>query len=84
MNDNLHPIDLHDLIDPKTNRIRVRTVDLHSDTYRVARAYQIRLELNDLENPEMLRKLAAEANMKPRDFANRYRRAAARLPESVK
>ncbi len=83
VNGNLHPIDLHELIDPKTNRIRVRTVDIHSDTYRVARAYQIRLEREDLENPEMLGKLAAIAKMQPKEFARRYRRAAWRLSEGL-
>ena len=78
VNGNLHPIDLHDLIDPKTNRISVRTVNLRSDTYRVARAYQIRLETSDFDNPELLHKLAAAAQMTPRQFIKRYERAAAR------
>jgi 6-phosphofructokinase 1 len=79
VNGNLHPIDLHDLIDPKTNRIAVRTVDITSDTYQVARAFMIRLERSDLENPEMLEKLAMHAKMEPRAFAERYRHAATRL-----
>ncbi len=83
VNGNLHPIDLHDLIDPQTNRIRVRRVDINSDMYRVARAYQIRLERQDLEDPQMLARLAQEANMKPRDFARRYLRAASRLSEGL-
>ena len=79
LNGNLHPIDLHDLIDPKTNRITVRTVNIESDTYRVARAFMIRLELSDLEDPVMLNKLAAEARLSPREFKRRYIRAATRL-----
>jgi len=76
VNGNLHPIDLHDLIDPKTNRIAVRTVNTNSDTYRVARAFQIRLEESDLQNPVMLAKLATEAKMAPKEFAERFSRAA--------
>jgi len=83
VNGNLNPIDLHDLIDPETNRIAVRRVDIRSDTYRVARAYMIRLELSDLDNPAMLNKLAAEAGMPPRQFAKRYRRAATRLTDGL-
>jgi len=83
VNGNLNPIDLHDLIDPRTNRIAVRTVDIRSDTYRVARAFMIRLERSDLEDPIMLARLAAEANMKPRDFARRYQRAATRLVDGL-
>ncbi len=83
VNGNLNPIDLHDLIDPNTNRIAVRTVDIRSDTYRVARAFMIRLERSDLEDPIMLAKLAAEANMKPKQFARRYERAATRLVDGL-
>jgi 6-phosphofructokinase len=83
VNGNVNPIDLHDLIDPKTNRIGLRTVDIRSDTYRVARAFMIRLERSDLEDPVMLSKLAAEANMKPREFAKRYERAATRLVDGL-
>ena len=81
VNGNLNPIDLHDLIDPETNRIAVRTVNIRSDTYRVARAYMIRLEQADLEDPVMLGALAAEAKISPKEFANRYRRAATRLAD---
>ena len=82
VNGNLNPIDLHDLIDPKTNRIMVRTVNVHSDTYQVARAYQIRLERSDFDNPELLLKLAAEVGMTPRAFMKRYERAATRLADN--
>ncbi len=78
VNGNLTPIDLHDMIDPKTNRTRVRMVDLKSDSYRIARAYMIRLEPADLDNPERLAALAKEANMQPRDFEQKFRRAATR------
>lgn len=83
-NGNLEPISLHDVIDPETNRTRVRRVDLLSDSYRVARAYQIRLEREDLDNPEMLTKLAWEANMPPDEFRQRYERAATRITELVR
>ena len=79
LNGNLHPIDLHDLIDPRTNRIAVRTVNIESDTYEVARAFMIRLEISDLEDPVMLNKLAAEAGLSPKEFKRRYIRAASRL-----
>ncbi|MCA9245241.1 MAG: 6-phosphofructokinase [Phycisphaerales bacterium] len=78
VNGNLTPIDLHDMIDPKTNRTRVRMVDLKSDSYRIARAYMIRLEPADLDDPERLRALAKEANMAPDEFERKFRRAATR------
>jgi 6-phosphofructokinase 1 len=79
VNGNLEPIHFHDMIDPLTNRTRTRTVNVLSDSYRVARAYQIRLERADLDNADMLARLAAEARMPPEEFKTRYARAATRL-----
>jgi len=81
VNDNMVALDLKDLVDPKTNRIRTRLVDIRSDFYKVARAYQIRLERSDLEDPVMLAKLAVEAHMSPAEFKARYLRAATPLWE---
>lgn len=83
VNGNLVPIDLSSMVDPTTNRTRTRKVDLRSDDYRVSRAYMIRLERTDLENPQMLAKLAATAKMTPEKFAERYERAATRLVDGV-
>ena len=83
VNGNLVPMDLSSMADPHTNRTRTRKVDLRSDDYRVSRAYMIRLERSDLENPQMLEKLAAMAKVKPAQFAERYERAATRLVDGV-
>ncbi len=76
---NIVPLDLRDMVDPKTNRTRIRLVDTQSDFYEVARAYMIRLERRDLDNADTLTRLAAEAKMSPEDFRARYTRAATRL-----
>ena len=81
VNGNLFPIKLLDVIDPHTNRIRTRLVDIESDTYAVARAYMIRLEQKDLDNSEMTAKLAEAAHLTPEAFVDRFRRAALRLPQ---
>ncbi len=81
VNGNLESIALRDIVDPATNRTRVRLVDIQSDEYIVNRAYQIRLERSDLENPAMLAKLAALAHLAPAEFKSRYVRAASRLHE---
>lgn len=78
-NGNVMPIKLADVIDAKTNRIATRLVDVRSDIYEVARAYMIRLEKRDLENPETLVRLAEAAHLSPAEFVERYRRAALRL-----
>lgn len=79
VNGNLRAMDFSEIIDPETNRTRTRLVDISSDEYTVGRAYMIRLELSDLENPVMLAKLAVAAHMSPADFKQRYERAATRL-----
>ncbi len=81
-NGNLESIPLKNIVDPETNRTRTRLVDICSDEYLVSRAYQIRLERADLENPTMLAKLAAQAHLSPADFKAKFERAATRLSES--
>lgn len=71
-NGNLVPIPFDDMIDPQTNRTRIRTVDLDSYSYSVARAYMIRLEKTDFESPDTLAALAAQAKMTPQQFRDRY------------
>lgn len=86
VNGNLEPIDLREMVDPATNHTRIRTVDIRSDMYRVARAYMIRLERSDLEDEQVLAHLAAEACISPEEFRATFLRAATRrmdgLPES--
>lgn len=69
---NLVPVPFDDMIDPDTNRTRIRQVDLESYSYSVARAYMIRLERADFESPTMLAALAAEAKLTPDQFRKRY------------
>jgi 6-phosphofructokinase 1 len=69
---NLVPVPFDEMIDPATNRTRIRQVDLNSYSYNVARAYMIRLEKADLESPTMLAAIAAEARMTPHQFRVRY------------
>jgi len=71
-NGNLVPVPFEDMIDPETNRTRIRTVDLDSYSYSVARAYMIRLEKTDFESPATLATLAAEAKMTPSKFRERH------------
>jgi 6-phosphofructokinase 1 len=61
-----------DLRDPSTGRIRVRVVDVRSEHYHVARKYMIRLEQSDLDDGEMLGKLAAAAQITPAAFLNTF------------
>ena len=61
------------LRDADTGRTQVRRVDIGGNAYEAARRYMIRLERRDLEDAEMLSKLAAAANTTPEGFARRYK-----------
>jgi 6-phosphofructokinase 1 len=65
------PIKFADLIDPVTKKTRIRTVEIDSDDYHMARRYMIRLEKEDLEG-EMLQKLAAAVKLQPEVFKKRF------------
>ncbi len=65
------PIKFSDLMDPKTGKTRIRTVDIDSDDYHMARRYMLRLEKGDFEGEE-LKKLAASVKLSPDDFKKRF------------
>ena len=56
------PVNFADLVDPATGRVRVRLVDVTTESYEVARSYMTRLEPPDFEEPALSR-LAACANL---------------------
>jgi 6-phosphofructokinase 1 len=68
----LQPMPFGTFSDPKTGRIQIRDVDVSTETYSVARKYMIRLERDDLEDPEKLAALAKVACMEPAAFKERY------------
>lgn len=69
---NICPMNFSEMIDPTTNRTRIRCVDVHSDAYRVARAYMICLEASDFRDPVTLARLAAAANMGEAEFRRKF------------
>jgi 6-phosphofructokinase 1 len=64
----LKVLPFEDLKDPATGRTRVRLVDVHSEYYRVARDYMIRLNAHDLSDDETAEKLAGAAGMPVEDL----------------
>ena len=46
------PLAFGSFSDPETGRVRIRLVNVGSSSYRVAREYMIRLDREDLEDPE--------------------------------
>ncbi len=71
------PVRLEELLDPQSGRIRVRLVDVTTESYEVARKYMIRLESSDLAEP-ILSRLAAQTSLSSEDFAARFEAIARR------
>ncbi|GAC1584897.1 MAG: diphosphate--fructose-6-phosphate 1-phosphotransferase [Candidatus Velthaea sp.] len=69
----VNPVTLEELLDPKTGRIRVRLVDVTTESYEVARKYMIRLEPGDLVEPRLSR-LAVQTTLSAEAFAARFSR----------
>ncbi len=68
---NLRPIPFVEMIDYRTGRVKIRTVDTTTETYEVARKYMIRLEKEDLEG-HSLANIAKASNMSPEEFRARF------------
>lgn len=66
------PIRFSELIDPATERTRVRYVDVKSDAFRHAFALQTRVDAADLEDDSMVEKLAEVSGLAPAAVRERY------------
>jgi 6-phosphofructokinase 1 len=71
------------MLDPATNRMQVRRVDVNSTRYGIARRYMIRLRRDDLENPVKLQKLAESAGLTPNAFRDRFASIVAAEPPAL-
>jgi len=71
------PLTLADLQDPATGRVRIRRVDVTTESYQVARSYMSRLVPADLDEPRLSR-LAAITNLAPSAFAAAFGATATR------
>lgn len=67
----LRAIPFKDLVDPATDKTRIRQVSISSEGYQVARKYMIRLEKTDFKG-NRLKELALIARMKPEEFKQRF------------
>ena len=65
------PLRLTDIVDPKTGRIRVRSVNVSSPAYKIARRYMTHLTEEDLREPQLSR-LASQTNLTPANFLNEF------------
>ncbi len=67
------PMYFKDILDHKTKRMRVRMVNIQSETYHIAYRYMIRLKNEDFEDPHELAKYAATANTSLAEFEKQFK-----------
>jgi len=72
VNGEFSPIPFADILDPATQRTRVRMVDVASESYRIARRYMIRLNTKDFEEPERLTRCYAVVGLTPEAFREQF------------
>jgi 6-phosphofructokinase len=77
------PLQLTKMIDPITNRMRIRMVDIGTEHYRVARRYMLRLRRDDFEDAHELAKLAATAHLSLEDFQKQFEYLIEDEPEPI-
>jgi 6-phosphofructokinase 1 len=71
-NGNFVPMYFKDIMDPKTNRTRVRLVDIHSQSYNIARQYMLRLNTDDFNDPHELAKFADTCGITLEEFKKQF------------
>lgn len=67
----LRPIPFVEMFDYSTGKVKIRTLDIKSETYEVGRKYMIRLEKDDFEE-ENIKRLAQIAKLKAEEFKERF------------
>ncbi len=66
------PMYFEDILDPVTQRTRVRLVDPTSETFYIARRYMLRLNQADFEDPHELAKYAATCGISLSEFKQQF------------
>jgi 6-phosphofructokinase len=68
----MKPLRFEDMLNPATNRMKTRKVDVGGEGYECARRYMIRLERSDFEHADRLARIAVAAKMSPEQFRKRF------------
>jgi 6-phosphofructokinase 1 len=72
VNGKFSPIPFDAILDPATNRTRVRMVDVASESYRIARRFMIRLDKSDFDQGERLARCASVVGLTAEAFRERF------------
>jgi ATP-dependent phosphofructokinase / diphosphate-dependent phosphofructokinase len=66
------PIPFADVVDNRTGRGRRRAVDVHTESYHIARDYMVRLGPKDFADPDWVGKLAAAGGLDEAGFRTHF------------
>lgn len=72
INGRFEPMPFESMLDPSTGRTRVRLVDPHSEQYRIAREYMVRLKKEDFADQASVARMASVLNCSPEEFRTTY------------
>lgn len=72
VNGEFSPIPFDRILDPATQRTRVRMVDVSAGAYQIARRHMVRLDATDLEQHDRLARCAAVVGLTPELFRERF------------
>lgn len=70
----MQAVPFQELIDEKTNSIKVRYVDKNTEAYEVSQKYMIKLNREDIETPPVLKKLSELTNLSSSEFREYFAR----------
>ena len=68
----MKPLPFESMLDPVTNRMKTRQVNVDGEGYECARRYMIRLEEKDFQSRVALEQLAKTSHMTPDEFRERF------------
>ena len=67
------PLPFKDMLDPETGKAKIRLVDIESEYYKIARQYMARMEREDFESPDAVKKYAQVLKISPEKFKETFR-----------
>ena len=70
----MQAVPFQELIDEKTNSIKVRYMDKNTEAYEVSQKYMIKLNRDDIETPPTLKKLSKLTNLSGSEFKEYFAR----------
>ena len=68
----LYPVPFKEIIDPQSQMVKVRMVNIHTERYEFSQKYMIKLDRDDLANLNKLEALTKAANMSVAEFKSYF------------